>query len=137
MLEDYLCLSGGGEYLPDTGAVYIPWSSTARKTLEIGGTHDQLESEVRGLDRSPRSPHRRRVLSAWLVHDVDEAGDAVAAKGADGFQGCTEYKIRLNDAKAAIQEILDVTANTVLSPLHGGRLRTTGGSISEGVMPLT
>lgn len=119
MLENYLALAGGGEYTPELGAVYIAWSSSNREMLQIGVARDTIEEEIRWLDEELGLSDRHGLLAAWLVHDVDEAlltvGPKIAAYNRKGLG----YAMRLSDAKAEIQAVLDATANTVLSPWHG------------------
>lgn len=134
MLDNYLSLASGGEYLPENGAVYIAWSSSDRNTLQIGVAYDQIEDELRSLDHELRLPHQHGVLAAWLVHDVDEAQDAIAAKLRDRLQPGHGYKIRLRDAKSEIQEVLDATANTVLSPWHGDDETVTADSAKPPIL---
>ncbi|MCV9964891.1 hypothetical protein OIU34_23645 [Pararhizobium sp. BT-229] len=122
MLDNYLSLAGGGEYVPEVGAVYIAWSSADRSTLQIGVAYDQIEEEIRRLDRELELPHRHGVLASWLVHDVDEATATISSKLSDRHQADRGYQIRLIDAKSEIQAVLDATANTVLSPWHGEEL---------------
>ncbi len=119
MLDNYLSLATGGEYVPESGAVYIAWSSSDRHTLQIGVACGQIEDELRSLDRELGLRHRHGILASWLVHDVDEARDTITAKLGDRRQPGLGYKIRLCDAKSEIQDVLDTTANTVLSPWHG------------------
>lgn len=118
MLENYTDLASGGEYLPEPGVAYIAWSSSDPSTLEVGVADESVDDDLYMLNREKNGADRYGLLAVWLVHDVDDARTTIAERLKSHLTDDGGYRMNLGEAKAAIDEALEQTSNTVLSPWH-------------------